>query len=163
MKREEINDWLQVAGLIGVIASLLFVGYELEQSRDIAMAELYQARAENSTQIFQTGMSDKSAHEAQDKYFRGERVTHWEEVQVHYFLQMFITSWEMNHFLYQKGLLDQEQWDASLQSIKELFGEEMMQEYWEGARDEVRASFAGVVDDVIKKSNSEKSDQNTRY
>jgi hypothetical protein len=127
------------------------------------MAELYQGRVENSTQIFLAGMSNESAHEAQDKYFRGDEVTHWDEIHVHCFLQMFIAAWEMNHFFYQKGLIDQEQWAASLQSIKETFAEQAMQDYWKGTRNEVRASFARVVDDLIKKSNSERSDQNTRH
>jgi hypothetical protein len=40
MKKEEINDWLQVFGLAGVIISLVFVGWEIKQSRDIAIADI---------------------------------------------------------------------------------------------------------------------------
>ena len=48
MKPTELNDWLQVIGLFGVIASLIFVGVQLKQDRQIALAEVISAAAESS-------------------------------------------------------------------------------------------------------------------
>ena len=44
MNSARINDSLQIIGLFGVIASLVFVGLQLKQSHEIALAEIYQAR-----------------------------------------------------------------------------------------------------------------------
>ena len=44
MKTERLQDWIQIAGIVGVIASLIFVGLQLKQSQDIAIAAQYQAR-----------------------------------------------------------------------------------------------------------------------
>ena len=41
----KINDWLQVLGIFGVIASLIFVGLQMKQTQEIALAETYNARA----------------------------------------------------------------------------------------------------------------------
>jgi hypothetical protein len=41
----KINDWLQVVGIFGVIASLVFVGLQMKQTQDIALAGTYNARA----------------------------------------------------------------------------------------------------------------------
>jgi hypothetical protein len=46
MDREQIHDWVQIIGIFAVVLSLLFVGYEIKQSRDIAVAQMYQQRAE---------------------------------------------------------------------------------------------------------------------
>jgi len=33
-----LNEWLQVAGLFGVIASLMFVGLQMKQQQEIALS-----------------------------------------------------------------------------------------------------------------------------
>lgn len=38
---QELNDWLEIVGLFGVIASLIFVGMELRQDRQHAAAQTY--------------------------------------------------------------------------------------------------------------------------
>lgn len=45
MDASRFQDWLQIAGLFGVIASLIFVGLEMRQNREIAIADIYQQRA----------------------------------------------------------------------------------------------------------------------
>ncbi len=44
MKTEKLQNWLQIIGLVGVVASLVFVGLQLKQSQEIALAAQYQAR-----------------------------------------------------------------------------------------------------------------------
>ena len=48
MRTSEINDWLQVAGLLGVIISLVFVGQQLKQDRQFALSEGMTDAAESS-------------------------------------------------------------------------------------------------------------------
>ena len=43
MNSERVNDWLQLVGMAAVVASLLFVGLQLKQSQEIAIAAQYQA------------------------------------------------------------------------------------------------------------------------
>ena len=160
MKIDEINDWLQVAGLLGVIASLMFVGYEIHQSREIAMAEMYQNRAASMLQIFHAEATDKSSWKALEKSRREEQLTRWEKVQVDRYHAMYFTHWENNHFLLQKGLMDQEQWDASLKSIKNVVEIGGLQDWWKNARDGYRASFAKVVDEAIQNSNQKHKNGN---
>ena len=49
MNKIELNDWLQILGMFGVIASLIFVGLQMRQSQQIALAGQVQARAEMLT------------------------------------------------------------------------------------------------------------------
>ena len=44
MLTEKINDWLQIVGMVGIIGSLIFVGLQLKQSQDIAVAGQNQER-----------------------------------------------------------------------------------------------------------------------
>ena len=44
MDSSKLNDWMQVVGIFAVVISLLFVGYQLKQSQDIAIAGQNQER-----------------------------------------------------------------------------------------------------------------------
>ncbi len=39
---DELNDWLQVIATVGVIASIVFLGFELRQNSDLMRAQIYQ-------------------------------------------------------------------------------------------------------------------------
>jgi len=41
MDQRKIGDWLQIVGMFGVIASLLFVGLQMKQSHEIAKSATY--------------------------------------------------------------------------------------------------------------------------
>ena len=41
MDSSRLNAWFQVAASVGVILSLIFVGLEIQQSREIAIADIY--------------------------------------------------------------------------------------------------------------------------
>ena len=50
MVSKELNDWLQVVGLFGVLGGLIFVGLQLRQDRQVAQSEtIYQA---NNTRLY---------------------------------------------------------------------------------------------------------------
>ena len=46
MEKIETNDLLQIIGMLGLIASLIFVGMELRQNQQVARVTAYQALAE---------------------------------------------------------------------------------------------------------------------
>ena len=39
MDSAKVNDWMQVVGIFAVVASLLFVGLQMKQTHEIALAE----------------------------------------------------------------------------------------------------------------------------
>ena len=43
--KKNISDWLQVVGMFGVIFSLVFVGYQIQQTHAIALSSVYQTRS----------------------------------------------------------------------------------------------------------------------
>ena len=42
----KINEWLQVVGIFGVLASLIFVGLQMKQAHEIALSNTYQSRSD---------------------------------------------------------------------------------------------------------------------
>ena len=54
MKKVSLDTWIQLLGMIGLIGGLVFVGLEMQQSQQIALASQQQERASLVTEIIGT-------------------------------------------------------------------------------------------------------------
>ena len=52
MDSAKINDWMQVVGIFAVVASLIFVGLQMKQDRDIALAAQFQQRVDTALELW---------------------------------------------------------------------------------------------------------------
>ena len=150
MDMAKLNDWLQIVGFFGIIASLVFVGLEMQQSRQIAIADIYQQRTEMIIQVNSIRLTSEILHEARSKLEAGETLTSTEQ-------DLLDSSWnpglnyaENNHFQYQLGLLSEEQWLSTRNNWRERARNPVFLEWWEGERASWRESFAQAVDELIE-------------
>ena len=60
MDSSKLNDWIQAIGIFAVVASLIFVGMQMKQSQDIAIAAQYQERYGVAMQFWQERMQHES-------------------------------------------------------------------------------------------------------
>ena len=79
MNSEKLNDWIQIIASIGVILSLIFVGLQIQQSREIAIADIYQQRTELLLQNFDFAVPAETEFEAWMKERAGEPLNSDEE------------------------------------------------------------------------------------
>ena len=75
MDSKKLNDWLQVVGVFGVILSLIFVGLEIQQSREIAIADIHQQKAAMAIQVQQGFVSVDRYNVAIEKALYGGDLT----------------------------------------------------------------------------------------
>ena len=145
-----LHHWLQIAGLAGVIASLIFVGFEIKQSRDIAIAQTYQDRAALDIQIRSYMAPSEHVYEAMQKAFQEVELDPLEEMALDRAVGNIFIYWETNHLLFEMGMLDQEHWDASLRSIDAVSELPRFNEAWNDEKGSFRLSFQKVVDARLK-------------
>ena len=113
----KLNDWFQVAASVGVIISLVFVGLQIQQSREIAIADIYQQRAAMSIQVQQGNYTVERYERAVFKLLDGETLTPREEGLLRFAQNPWFSYWENVHFQYQIGLMSEEQWISSRNSM----------------------------------------------
>jgi hypothetical protein len=65
-----------------------------------------------------------------------------------------IAYWENNHFQYQIGLLPEEQWEASKNSIRRSAKRQPFLDAWESERIQIRKSFADEIDGILREEAS---------
>lgn len=77
MDSQRLHDWLQVIGIAAIVASLIFVGLQLKQSDEIALAEVLE-------NVVAKGIEERAliaAHaDTWQKACRGDQLTAQERV-----------------------------------------------------------------------------------
>ncbi|MDG1865384.1 MAG: hypothetical protein P8I76_04970, partial [Woeseiaceae bacterium] len=110
-------------GIIGIIGSLVFVGMELRQSQQIALAAQQQQRAALITEVIGT-FSDANPPisfldflnqtiDMDDKNNRATTETYMYRVWMIY---------ENDHLQHKLGLMDEDVWQAKLTSMRAIYG-----------------------------------------
>ena len=145
MDSAKVSDWLQIIGIFGVIASLIFVGLQLKQSHEIALAAQYQSRAEAS-------MSQSLARLESDvpnpEYFgrTGEQMRPKDLRARHIMTQWSWTLFDNNHFQYQAGFLTEEAWEALQGHVRSAYAVCEDRYIYDGRKQFLRSSFVDFVE-----------------
>ena len=58
MKKVSLDTWIQLLGMVGLLGGLVFVGLEMRQSQQIAIAGQVQARNEAFLNLYLTMMGE---------------------------------------------------------------------------------------------------------
>jgi len=72
MNSKTLNNWMQFLASVGVILSLIFVGVQIQQSREIAIADIYQQRTALLLQHFSFAVPTETEFRAWMKDRAGE-------------------------------------------------------------------------------------------
>ena len=149
MESAKLNDRLQILGMGGIIASLVFVGLELRQSRQLAIADIYQQRTAMVIAVQNNRFSPEQFRDALNKAISGEALTTSETTLLQYSWNPWFSYYENNHFQYEMGLLSEEQWISSRNDMQSYVRLPSFEAWWASERPNWRESFAQVVDEVI--------------
>ena len=149
MTEGKTGRWAQVLGFLGVIASLLFVAYELKQSRDIATAELYLATKQLEMESMGFLFTAEMMRPIADRMYANEALSPGERRLLMEYTDMWMELSDTIHFQYQLGLVTEEVWEAERAQIADLLGVPCYSEFFRRWGDRTRASFVADIDDLL--------------
>ena len=132
MDSAKLNDWMQVFGIFAVVASLIFVGMQMQQDRRIAELATYQERAIASAQVSLDLFSNVIFLETRATAIYGGstpmiEVDTWASpisanqatTSVSLMMAPFFM-FDNSHFQYQEGFLPEEHWYRVREIIKAM-------------------------------------------
>lgn len=120
MDSSKLNDWLQVVGLFGVIASLVFVGLQMMQDREIALSAIYQERTNASAELILTAATDESIRSAILKLLaqNEDELTDSESLAYDMYISAGQRLRDNSHYQWEQGFLPDEHWVQMRAEIK---------------------------------------------
>lgn len=158
MKSAKYNDWLQIIGLFGVIASLIFVGLQLKLDREFALSTATQTRTETTIQNIMGSASNPILASAIDKIESGEleSLLPSERRTLRLMSTTALFNLENVHFQYQNGFVPEERWVGSRQTLKDILRTPYLSRAsYERNPGAWRASFQEVVNELLAEIDSE--------
>ena len=144
MNYSKLRDGAELFGIAAIVASLIFVGLQMKQSQDIAIATQYQARAE-ATQNLQLVSLESDylgvpalRNRISDKISAKDiNVTLWLWIQFD------------NHFYqHQAGFMDEDAWQGQLRNIRDIYAQCDMRFVWDWRKAGLRSEFVTLVESM---------------
>ena len=151
MKSKKLEDWLQIIGLFSVVGSLIFVGLQMKQAHEIALAEIWQARTTAVAEANLSVSSNEMLVSALMKEATGrpEEITPSEEEAGYWLGYSQLTLWENSLYQNSLGFLPDEHWQRSRAGIKRLLRDNPLQGRWiRRAAIGMQPSFRAVIDEI---------------
>ena len=123
------DTWVQLLGMLGVLGGLVFVGLEMQQTQNIAIAGQAQARAEmNSASVHAAIEAGIDFHSQKN----GSNIQLSEEsIQQRNYANLAYARIENDYYQYQQGLMSDEVWQRKLLSIIGWYENCNVWEIWE--------------------------------
>ena len=120
MKKVNIDTWIQLLGMVGLLGGLVFVGLEMRQSQRIALADTEQQRAISQQQNFWAFL--ESGYDL-DKVFRAQNIEELSSGEItarrtNHHIQWYIA--ESDFAQYRNGLMTDEVYEAKERNIERL-------------------------------------------
>ena len=130
MNTENLRDWLEIIGIFGVIASLIFVGLQLKQDREIAAAGAFQERSAMYSEAMHSLAANENALRAMIKAQGRDpdapidmpgvnvRMTMIESLAMRQAASAMAVLGDNSYYQFQAGFLPEEHWLAVREEIK---------------------------------------------
>jgi len=143
------SNWKYVTEMVGIaaiVASLVFVGLQLKQSHEIALAEQYQSRAEAAQSMYLSVLESGISLESIDSPMASKSP---QERNLAVVMQAWAwTQYDNHYYQYSAGFLDDESWAGLSARIEELYFTCDIRQAWEYQRKFLRSSFVAYVESL---------------
>ena len=132
MDSARLNDWMQVVGIFAVVVSLIFVGFQLKQSQDIALAGQNQERQSVAFDYYAwQGQVDELVdgygarhREHFDENIGSENSRSDRSIGLSYIRsRMRLSIYDNNYFQFESGFMTEESWQPYLSLTKYVCSE----------------------------------------
>ena len=147
--------WRAIAEVIGfftLIGSVIFVGLELQQNREIALSQAYQARAESSLEIVLSISENEVLIGAFSKIDadKGDELSPEEIRTLRFMFLARLIHWENVHYQYQQGFVSEEHWQTQVFDIKNAISYSSFSEIYLSNKGSWRESYRRFLDGLLE-------------
>ena len=171
MKPFNWRDSTEIVGIIAIVGGLVFVGMQLRQSQEIAIASQYQERASTAVEYYSSQMQNDRAIIAKAEEIAAavelgtaspalkvliesrspESVGMW-----FYRHQVFFVMLDNFHFQYSSGFMAEESWVAFRRQLRDELSDDFTEAYYRDYGANSRISFEELCEQILQEIESGK-------
>jgi hypothetical protein len=127
-----VGYWLQVGANIGILMGLVLVGLQMQQNSSLVELQIMQQSADSYANVLMSQAGEEFPSVWEKHMIEPENLTigEYRVIDLHYWNA--IQRWRNKHLLFEKGLLDESEWQADVQgNAAALFNNRFGRAYWE--------------------------------
>ena len=153
MKKVSLDVWIQLIGMLSVLAGLLFVGLEMRLSQQIALAAQQQERASLVTEIIGTFSETSPPISFLDFIDENLDLSNPDirAVAETYVYRIWMV-YENDYLQYELGLMDEDIWQAKIASMRYVYNLCQYKDITERAMTFNNVDFLTLLDDPNTRS-----------
>ena len=144
------KDKAEIIGIAAIVASLIFVGLQLKQSHEIALASQYNARAAITQEMYVAHL--ESGYDPLSGFKPINEMSQAEFIASKAFVNWSWTAIDNYYFQHQAGFLPDETWRVMESIIKDGKGNELIRAVFEERKYTFRQSFIELVEGMWQQS-----------
>lgn len=158
MKWTNLRDAAEIIGIVAIVASLLFVGLQMRQSHEIALAEIYQARTAAVMEWNHTLATSELALSAFEKSASGrlDELMPLERRASTAMIQSALYAYENSYYQFTLGYLPEEHWTRIRTAIKTNMQDPVWREQMLASAWFLRPSFKQILDELAAETSSDR-------
>lgn len=120
MNQAKLRDWLEIIGIFAVVASLIFVGLQMQQAQKISMSQTYQARTATAAEWNMAFAANPAALSAYRKASEGneDEIAAQEYDALNRTLVGLYYLYDNAYYQYQAGFVSEDFWDMTSESLR---------------------------------------------
>ena len=171
MKPFNWRDITEIVGFISIVGGLIFVGLQLRQSQEIAIATQYQERASTAVDYYSSQMQNDRAIIGQAEEIAASvkagtaspalkdliESRSLESVGMWFFRhRVFFVMLDNFHFQYSSGFMAEESWDAFRRQLHDELSNDATAAYYRDYGANFRTSFEELCEQILEEIESGK-------
>ena len=149
VKLDQLNKWLTLAANIGILASIVFLGTQIQQNSQMMEVQALTMNTAAHVQLDLAGIGDNPAA-AFHKYFSGSSDLSDEELMI-VGTWLSANSWQFrnSYHLYELGIVSEEAWQSELNLISGYYGTPIGRAFWNAGKPFYRAEYVEAVESAV--------------
>ena len=162
MAHPKWRDTAELIGIASIVASLIFVGLQLKQAQDFAIAGQYLDQASLLVEATNGRLQNEPLMRdygqrllAKGEFSEEESIDPLVLAASVYAAKNSLTILDNDHFQYLSGFQSEEAWRSNRQVLKEILSGRYGRFAYEQGKESERLSFSALCEEIIKEVDSE--------
>jgi hypothetical protein len=160
----KLSDWMQVVGIFALVASLIFVGLQMKQTQNIAIADQYQDRSDAALEYYlaQFQSDQMLTQRASEFAARAKAGGMSEQVAVaienqgavsvtliYLRFRAIIIMFDNYHYQYEQGFLDESAWQGFRFRLKNTLSVDLYEALYNSETGTYRQTFQELCSQLL--------------
>ena len=149
MKISAVNKSVSLIANIGVIASILFLGLEMQQNTAMMQSQTRNSIVENQLGLYELAIENAELHDIVDRLNSNLDVELAELRQVGFWTMSQFRMWENEFFQHEIGLFGSEEFEARVNWWRFVMGFDYALKQWQGSQGQFAPDFRIYMTELL--------------